>query len=388
MSTERLPVYKSGVYRNLFKETGKTDAEIDAKMEGAVRDFFHGDSETGCCCTFGTDEAYVLDTGNTDIRSEGVSYGMMIAVQAGLKEEFDGLWNFARRRMRHDEGDNEGYFAWQLNTDGTVRSHTSAPDGEEYFAMSLFFAWKRWGDPAYKDAADDILHHMLHQDLYAAPASLITRMIDPGTRQVVFVPERGHGAEFTDASYHLPAFYELFALWAAADNAYWKEVAAASRAFLRTAAHPVTGLYPDYSFFDGRPADPFNQRHDCFRPDAWRVIQNLAMDWAWFNGDPGEVKAVDRIQAFFAPRGFGSQGSAYTLEGQELVNVSSPGLVAMNAAGSLAAANPQALDFVERLWAIRPMRGKWRYYNNCLHLFALLHCAGRYRMIGATQAPD
>ena len=373
MDIVTLPAFRSGTYRNLFKETGKTDAEIDAKVNGAVRDFFRGEDSIRCYREFGTDEAFILDSGNDDIRSEGMSYGMMIAVQTGLREEFDRLWNFTLRRMRHADGDRQGYFAWQLNTDGTMRSRVSAPDGEEYFAMALFFAWKRWADPAYKAAADDILHHMLHQDIYAALSSGVTRMIDPGTKQIVFVPE-ANGSYFTDPSYHLPAFYELFSLWANEDNAYWKEVAAASRDYLGTAAHPVTGLYPDYSTFDGKPMDPSAQGHEDFRNDAWRVIQNIAVDWAWFGADPRQIGAVDRIQAFFAGRGLLTPGSQFALDGKTVYDSFSP--------PGLAASNPRAMEFVRHLWDVEPTRGKWRYYNGCLYVFGLLHCSGKFRIIG------
>jgi len=132
-----VPVARSGVYRNLFREIGKTDAEIAAKVDAAIHAFFFGDSTIRNYDTLGADEAYILDSGNNDIRSEGMSYGMMLAVQAGLKPEFDRLWNFARRRLRHAGGDLQGYFAWQANADGTVRDSGPAPDGEQYLAMAL-----------------------------------------------------------------------------------------------------------------------------------------------------------------------------------------------------------------------------------------------------------
>jgi oligosaccharide reducing-end xylanase len=379
------PVAQGGVYRNLFREIGKTDAEIDTKVGAAVNAFFFGDETIRCYYTLGSDEAYILDSGNNDVRSEGMSYGMMIAVQAGLRPEFDRLWTFARRRLRHASGDRQGYFAWQANTDGSIRDHSSAPDGEQYLAMALFFAWKRWNDAAYKTAADDILHHMLHQDRYASPESGVTRMIDPTVKQIVFVPD-GEGARFTDPSYHLPAFYELFARWASEDGAYWREVANASRAFFKAAAHPVTGLYPDYALFDGKPTDPWGSGHADFRADAWRVIQNVAVDRYWFGGDPWEAEAASRWQAFFASQGITTHGNMYTLAGQRLEPDHSAGLVAMNAVASLASTNARASEFVSHLWSIEPTRGRWRYYDGCLYLFGLLHCSGKYRMIGLEAA--
>ncbi len=48
--------------------------------------------------------AYLEDTGNHDVRTEGMSYGMMICVQTGHKEEFDLLWEVARTYMYMDYG--------------------------------------------------------------------------------------------------------------------------------------------------------------------------------------------------------------------------------------------------------------------------------------------
>ena len=36
--------------------------------------------------------AYITDWANHDVRTEGMSYGMMIAVQMNKKREFDALW--------------------------------------------------------------------------------------------------------------------------------------------------------------------------------------------------------------------------------------------------------------------------------------------------------
>ena len=63
--------------------------------------------------------------------------------------------------------------------------------------------------------------------------------------------------DFSDPSYHLPHFYELFALWAKEeDRAFFKEAAEASRNYLKRACHPVTGLSAEYAEFDGTPYQP------------------------------------------------------------------------------------------------------------------------------------
>ena len=54
-------------------------------------------------------------------------------------------------------------------------------------------------------------------------------------KQILFVP----GSPFTDPSYHLPHFYELFAKWAyEEDRLFWAEAAKVSREFMKKSSHP------------------------------------------------------------------------------------------------------------------------------------------------------
>ncbi len=48
--------------------------------------------------------------------------------------------------------------------------------------------------------------------------------------------------DFTDPSYHLPHFYELWALWNQLRCEFWQQAAVFSRAFFTKAAHPQAGL--------------------------------------------------------------------------------------------------------------------------------------------------
>lgn len=82
--------------------------------------------------------AYIEDTGNHDVRTEGMSYGMMACVQMNRREEFDRLWKWTRTYMYIEDGPCKNYFAWSCATDGSKNAEGPAPDGEEYFAMALF----------------------------------------------------------------------------------------------------------------------------------------------------------------------------------------------------------------------------------------------------------
>jgi oligosaccharide reducing-end xylanase len=322
--------------------------------------------------------AYIEDIGNGDVRSEGMSYGMMIAVQLDKQAEFNRLWKWAKTHMYHGDGPRKGYFAWHCAPDGTVLDPNSASDGEQWFAMALFFAAGRWGNGTgifnYRAEAQAILDTMLHKD--SEGNGIATSMFDSRRKQVVFVPEGG-GAGFTDPSYHLPAFYELWARWAAKDTQFWHDAAAASRRLLKAAAHPQTGLMPDYATFDGAP---YPGEHADFRFDAWRAASNVAVDYAWFAADDWPVSQSNRLLAFFTRQGLDSYPNQFTLDGKPLSSDHSPGLVAMNAVAALAATDDAAGEFVDALWDTPIPSGKWRYYDGMLYALALLHVSGHFRI--------
>ena len=373
--------FSSGVYRNLFAEyLGKSEAEIQAKLGAAWNQLFYGDdSFERLYYPVGEDMAYIEDTGNGDVRSEGISYGMMIAVQLDRQEEFNRLWKWAKTYMYHSDGPYQGYFAWHCSTDGEKMDANPASDGEEWLVMDLFFAAARWGNGEgifdYQAQAQEILNTMLHKE--ETQNDLATNMFNLEHKQVVFVPKVGRDSSFTDPSYHLPAYYELWARWAQADKAFWAQAAQASRAYFKLAADPQTGLMPDYANFDGTPYGSGD--HTDFRFDAWRTLSNVAVDYAWFAADPWQVEQSNRVLDFLASQG-DRYPNQYSLDGTPLSNDHSTGLAAMAAVAALAAEPEKGTTFVQALWEAQIPSGKWRYYDGLLYVMGLLHASGRFKI--------
>ena len=377
----------TGKYRNLFKELGYSDAEIDKKVESAWQKFFYGTDEERIYYPAGEDMAYIYTADTDDVRSEGMSYGMMICVQMDKQEEFNRLWKWAKTYMQHKSGQYEGYFAWQMNKDGKIKDDTPAADGEEYFATSLLFASARWGNGKgiynYNKEAQEILKTMLHQ----ADDGVGVNMFDRTHKMPVFCPI-GNAATFSDPSYHLPAFYEVWAIKAEQDNDFWREAAEASRQHFKDATNEKTGLGPDYSEYSGTAKHEGN--HADFRFDAWRIAANIACDYAWWAQDSWATTHANRIQSFFYDQGVDSYGNQWSLDGKNLNSPDhSPGLVAMNATASLASSDKKSWSFLEDLWNISPTTGKYRYYDGCLYMMGLLHCSGKFRAyLGDTPVVD
>lgn len=368
--------------RNLFHDLlGRSEAELDAKLEAVWAHFFLGDTNSErLYYPVGPDLAYIADIGSGDVRSEGMSYGMMLAVQLDKRAEFDRLWRWANRYMRHADGPRQGYFAWQCKFDGTVIDSGSASDGEEWFAMALFFASHRWGNGEgifnYGAEAQTILRDMLHKRSTAE----VTPLFDRTARQVVFAPTP-YGSQFTDPSYHLPAFYELWAHWSdnASDRKFWSEAANVSRAFFHRAAHPATGLMPDYAYFDGRPHTAFAKDKGDFRYDAWRTLANVGLDHAWWQADPWQVEQGNRVLRLLGGH-LPVVPNQFTLAGRPLSTDVSIGLTAMAAVAGLAADPALARPFVQQLWDAPPPSGRWRYYNGMLYFLGLLQAGGRFKV--------
>jgi oligosaccharide reducing-end xylanase len=434
--------YKTQRYRNLFAETlGKTPAETKAKVDAAFRQLFHGDGqeqrlyfETGANANGPL--AYITDWANNDARSEGMSYGMMVAVQLDKKREFDALWNWAHTHMLVTDPKNPsvGYFAWSMGTDGSPRSDSAAPDGEEYFVMSLYFAAHRWGNGKgiynYQAEADRILRGMRHHPVMTATGPFrihpedapyvwpekpwpsinnramlaelakagkswppfkfpmgprkvsVGPMVDEAHTMIRFVPEADRDG--TDASYHLPAFYELWGRWGPKeDRDFWLKAADVSRSFFVTVTGPKTGLSPDLSHFDGSTIVSYDGKPSSFGYDSWRTVSNWSVDYSWWAKDARERILSDRVQNFLYPN-IHTFPDRYTLDGEPLSTRHSPGMVATAAVGSFAA-TPGAVSkaFLDELWTMPVPAGEQRYYDGLLYLMSMMHLSGEFRIIDA-----
>lgn len=384
-SSGRQGAYYTGKYQNLFVELlGKSESEVKDRIDKTFQQLFYGnDSTERVYFPVGSDKGYILDILHDDVRSEGMSYGMMIAVQLDKKAEFDRIWNWAKTFMQHRTGPRKTYFAWHCRTNGAVIDSTAASDGEEWFVTALFFASARWGDGDgifnYKAEAQAILDAMLGKEGQPWSDGRITNMFNLKEKQVVFVPAI-EASGFTDPSYHLPHFYEVWARQAEKNNRFWCDAASASRSFFKKAAHPSTGLMPDYANFDGSPNNRFGGGSNDFRFDAWRVGMNVALDYSWFARDPWAVTQSNRLLNFFYSQGVKTYGHLFTLDGKKLADDHSAGLVAMNAVACLASTNGNRKDFVEDLWNTPVPRGLYRYYDGLLHIVGILQVSGNFRI--------
>lgn len=385
-------VVQTGKYRNYLAELGYSQEEIDKKISDVYYEIF--ESERRAYQNVGDSMGYVSDVKNIDVRTEGQSYGMMVAVQMDKQDIFDRIWRWTKEYMMVKDGPRKGLIDWSINPDGVSRrARGSASDGEFYFVTDLLLASRRWGNDGsinYLKEAQTLLDDLFSKD----GSNGVTNIINMEYKLINFCPDT-RSNQWTDPSYHLPAFYEIWAETAQdGREEFYRECAENSRQFLHKACNEQTGICPDQCLFDGTP-----NRGSEFHYDSWRTPMNIAMDYYWYHKDAKWQKEfADKFQRTMASQGIKEFVDQYSLDGGKPAWVMSAGmgkyratklrhsigLVATTASLSLVTDNEYSRDLVHHLMEMKlePYEDGYYdvYYDGLVTLFSLLHLSGNYRM--------
>jgi oligosaccharide reducing-end xylanase len=261
-----------------------------------------------------------------------------------------------------------GYFGWQASSNGQLRATGAAPDGEEYFVTALILAAKRWGDGsgifAYSTEAKNLL------------TALATRgAFDTGSHIVTF----GVGTGYSDPSYVLPAFYEMWACFDSKNQAFFKAAASAGRAFFPKNVNAKTSLCSYLANFNGSP----HPSGPDFNSDSWRCVGNIMMDYHLYHVDSWQATFAKTYAAFFKnelPKR--PMPDEYRLDGTVKVTHADPakGLIAEHALVAFGVPPEDGKVFVQALWDLDIPSGTYRYYDSMLYFLTFLHVSGRFRI--------
>ncbi|MBP5365898.1 MAG: glycoside hydrolase [Bacteroidales bacterium] len=388
--------FETGEYRNVFAEMGYSQKEIDQKLKDVFNEVFFGPNKV--YFEVGDSLAYISDLKNDDVRTEGMSYGLMIAVQFDRQDIFDKIWRWGKKYMQNQDGPMKGFFAWSCKRDGSRNRWAFGPasDGELYYVTSLLFASNRWGndgDINYLAEAQFIMNCAMEKENGDSPWT--SHFINIEKKLITFVP--GKNRSYTDPSYHLPAFYEVWARWLGDGKSdFWRECAKESREYLHRSINEQTGLNPDYNNYDGTLLHNGQIIGDAFRFDSWRVPMNIALDYSWACADKEwQQNYGNTIQTFFYNQGIDTFVDQFNIDGtlpEQILPAGgktklrhSVGLVATLAAATIESNNEHNREFVERLWNSKnePYDDGYfdAYYDGLLRLFAFMHLSGNYRII-------
>lgn len=362
-------------YPNAFGELlGKTELEITEKIEATFQQLFYGALDEVIYYEVAPDQAYIRDILHGDIRTEGVGFGMLITVQLDRKEAFDRLWRYAKAEMA-STGADVGYFDSRCDTPEGMTRPCVDPFGYQQFTMALIFAHDQWGSSGELDYEADalaLLHVMRHKgEEDIAATSNVTSTFDTESKLVFDEPRQL--VVHTRPSQEMPAYYEL---WAdATGDDFWRQAAAAGRAYIERVAHATTGLTPGRAYLSGMLMD--NWRN--FGTEAYRTHLNVTLDGIWVGESPWPVEHSDRLIGFFS--GLAVTGTSYELDGTPVDPAPELALVAANGIAALTSTRPERVEFVQAVWNMTPTVGQPRYYSGLLDLLALLTLSGRMKVI-------
>ena len=158
--------------------------------------------------------------------------------------------------------------------------------------MSLLFAANRWNDSKYMDDAQYILKKMWDNGQHS--------LFNPQHYVITFQPQ-GNENNFSDPSYDLPAYVDLFARWSTSNQDKWSKAAKATRDHLYKSSNTKSGLFSDYNNFDGTPHGvSYNGNAEKYMYDAMRCAMNFGMDYYLFGADSArQEEMARRIIDFF-----------------------------------------------------------------------------------------
>ena len=300
---------------------------------------------------------------------------MMICVQTDHKSEFDKLWKFAKTHMLHTSGQWAGYFSWKCGTNGNVEDQNCAPDGEMYFTMALLFAANRWGDQSYYDDAQFVLKNMWKGNTGS--------LFNENYKVITFQPY--NCADFSDPSYDLPAFVDLFSRWSTTNNSKWQQAATATRDHLKKSSNSQSGLYSDYNNFDGTPKSvSYNSNSHRYMYDAMRCAMNVGMDYYLFGADSKNQEVMmKRLIDFFEKDGY--KHARFNWDGSNASDSYTLGETGANAVGCYALLSDPAYDEkvktnLNKAWNASLATGTYRYYDGLVHYLSMLHLCGSFKI--------
>jgi len=263
--------------------------------------------------------------------SEGIGYGMILAVYFGDQTLFDGLWRYEQLHL-----DDNGLMNWDIGPDGATSSAGmgAATDGDVDIAWALIMADRQWGGQGalakpYLDYAKELI------------GLIWTHEVDHGRGEMLKAGDKWGDVDVTNPSYFAPAYFRVFGkVTGQADN--WNKVIDANYAILArslnaTSGNATNGLAPAWCDSSGKPVEAFAGAPTHFQNDATRVPFRVGQDYCYF-GEPRAKQYLALISAFYSGVGVANIVDGYDLDGTPHPDRAVGGLQAASFVGPAAVA--------------------------------------------------
>ena len=320
--------------------------------------------------------------------SEGIAYGMLIAVYMDDQALFDDLWQYSQLWL-----DDHGLMYWYVDPTGTEAcpgldpaegACGAATDSDEDIAWALLEAERRWGGQGSLDEPYGVLARRQIEAVFQWEVDHSWSVSKPG--------DTWGGYAQTNPSYFAPAYYRVFG--EVTDNVEgWQAVIDTSYQVIENSLDEANGnadngLVPAWCDYEGTPRpptpnDPTQLPDDNWQYDSARIPFRIGQDWC-DNAEPRAKAYLDDINAFYTGIGADAIVDGYALHGtprpdERSANPESSA-VFIGCAGVGAMADGEHQGFVDRAYervAGLDLLTRSRYYQRSWTVLSLLMMSGR-----------
>lgn len=309
--------------------------------------------------------------------SEGIAYGMIIAVALDDQALFDGLWQYALAFSNTN-----GLMSWYIAPDGSeALGSGGATDSDEDMAWALVMAHRQWGGrgslaETYLSHAE---RHIERVWRFEVDHDRFEGMLLPG--------DEWRGQNVFNPSYFAPHQYRLFGEISGERAGFSRVVERGYEIVFKSlndaSKNRDNGLVPAWCDASGKPVEAFPGAMTNYQTDSARLPFRLGQDHA-YHADPRAKQYLALVSRFFAGIGANAIGDGYHLDGSPYPDPRTPqpnpgSAVFVGCAAVGAQHDARYQRFVDEAYA-RVRTGKLlarsRYYNHCWTVLSLLMLTG------------
>ena len=311
-----------------------------------------------------------LEPGSTV--SEGIAYGMLIAVYMNDQPLFDELWKYEQLWLNGN-----GLMDWYINAAGTQRLGTgAASDADEDMAWALLMADRQWGgrgslSASYLELArgqiDRIWRHEIHE----------SKLLKPG--------DQWGDWDTINPSYFAPSYYRAFgeltgnvAAWEAVIKTVYDTI---DNTLNAANGNTTNGLVPAWCTSRGVPRSVFAGAPTHYQYDSCRTPFRIALDYC-LRGEPRAKTYVAKTSQFFSGIGAKNIVDGYELDGtRRPANASGQSAAFVGPAAVGAMADPAHRTLLEEGYAAvatYELLVGGEYYDGSWTVLSLLVLSGNF----------
>lgn len=309
--------------------------------------------------------------------SEGIAYGMLIAVMCDEQALFDGFWGYAQLFLNKS-----GLMDWYIAPDGNSRLGVgAATDADEDMAWALIMAHRQWGtrgQQRYLDAAKRLIE------------AVYTTEVDHGQWPDLLLPgDDWRGRDVFNPSYFAPNQFRTFGEMCGTSEA-WRAIIDVGyhvvfRSLDAARGNANNGLVPAWCTSNGNPVEAFPGALTNYQYDSARMPFRMIQDYQLCQ-DERATRYLTDVSDFFARIGAEAIVDGYALDGTPVPDPKAarpnPGsAVFVGCAATGAMFNGKYQPFIDAAYArVRTgqLLARSRYYNHCWTALSLLMLTGNF----------